>query len=99
MNEYIYLIFFSYDLLYKNSLIPTSQYYPLRFHILKSMASLCEATRTYITLAPYVLEVLDSAELKNKAKPSTAKPLDWDINLRAPKPYLRGRVYQVKKNR
>lgn len=78
-------------------MIPTAQYYPLRFHILKSMASLCEATKTYITLTPYILEVLDSPELKNKAKPSTAKPLDWDIHLRAPKPYLRGRIYQVNK--
>ncbi|CAO3649045.1 unnamed protein product [Cunninghamella echinulata] len=75
-------------------LIPTAQYYPLRFHILRSMASLCEATKAYITLTPYILEVLDSPELKNKAKPSTAKPLDWDIHLRAPKPYLRGRIYQ-----
>ncbi|KAI8332093.1 Noc2p family-domain-containing protein [Chlamydoabsidia padenii] len=75
-------------------LIPTAQYYPLRFHILKSMASLCDATKVYIPLAPYILEILDSAEMKNKAKPSTAKPLDWDIHLRAPKPYLRGRTYQ-----
>ncbi|ORZ18136.1 Noc2p family-domain-containing protein [Absidia repens] len=75
-------------------LIPTAQYYPLRFHILKSMAALCDASKVYIPLAPYILEILDSAELKNKPKPSTSKPLDWDIHIRAPKPYLRGRTYQ-----
>ncbi|KAI8062132.1 Noc2p family-domain-containing protein [Gongronella butleri] len=75
-------------------LIPTAQYYPLRFHILKSLASLSRATKAYITLVPYILEVLNSTELQNKAKPSTAKALDWDVILRAPKTYLHGRVYQ-----
>ncbi|ORX47242.1 Noc2-domain-containing protein [Hesseltinella vesiculosa] len=75
-------------------LIPTAQYYPLRFHILKSLASLSKASKVFITLVPYLLDVLNSAELLNKAKPSTVKALDWDVTLRTPKSHLHGRVYQ-----
>lgn len=76
-------------------LIPTAQYFPLRFHVLRSMTTLGQATKVFIPLTPYLLEVLNSPEMAKQAKPSTLKPLDWDVHLRAPKQYLGGRVYQV----
>ncbi|KAL8653941.1 MAG: hypothetical protein Q9210_001813, partial [Variospora velana] len=75
-------------------LIPTPTYYPLRFHLTRSLLRLSRATTTYIPLAPSLLEVLQSAEMSKAPKPSTLKPLDFSTALRVPKPYLRTRTYQ-----
>ncbi|KAI5798960.1 Noc2p family-domain-containing protein [Geopyxis carbonaria] len=75
-------------------LIPTAQYFPLRFFLIRSLLRLSLATGAYIPLAPLIYEVLTSAEIKKKPKPSTLKPLDFAITIRAPKSYLRTRTYQ-----
>lgn len=75
-------------------LIPTAQYFPLRFQLVRALLRLSRATGTYIPLAPALLEVLTSAEMKKAPKPSTLKPLDFHVSVRAPKSYLRTRVYQ-----
>lgn len=75
-------------------LIPTPTYFPLRFHLTRSLLRISLFTNTYIPLAPSLLEVLTSAELSKPPKPSTLKPLDFDTTLRAPNSYLRTRVYQ-----
>ncbi|KAL8924301.1 MAG: hypothetical protein Q9208_004082 [Pyrenodesmia sp. 3 TL-2023] len=75
-------------------LIPTPTYYPLRFHLTRSLLRLSRATTTYIPLAPSLLEVLQSSEMTKPPKASTLKPLDFNTALRVPKPYLRTRTYQ-----
>ena len=75
-------------------LIPTPTYFPLRFHLTRSLLRLSVATNTYIPLAPSLLEVLTSPELSKRAKPSTLKPLDFATALHCPGSYLRTRVYQ-----
>ncbi|MCJ1233439.1 Nucleolar Complex 2 protein [Varicellaria rhodocarpa] len=75
-------------------LIPTPTYFPLRFHLTRSLLRISRSTNTYIPLAPSLLEVLSSAEMKKAPKPSTLKLLDFRTILRAPKTYLRTRVYQ-----
>ncbi|KAL9596360.1 MAG: hypothetical protein Q9219_005838, partial [cf. Caloplaca sp. 3 TL-2023] len=75
-------------------LIPTPTYYPLRFHLTRSLLRLSRATTTYIPLAPSLLEVLQSAEMTKPPKPSTLKPLDFATVLRVPKQYLRTRTHQ-----
>lgn len=75
-------------------LIPTATYFPLRFHMMRSLLRLSRATGTYIPLAPSILEVLNSAEMKKPPKPSTLKSLDFSTNYKAQKSYLRTRVYQ-----
>lgn len=75
-------------------LIPTAQYYPLRFQLIRSLLRICLATSTYIPLAPALYEVLNSAEMKKPPKPSTLKALDFTTSIRAAKSYLRTRVYQ-----
>ncbi|KAL1844325.1 hypothetical protein VTJ49DRAFT_4 [Mycothermus thermophilus] len=75
-------------------LIPTALYFPLRFHLVRSLLRLSRATDTYIPLAAPLLEVLDSAEMKRAPKSSTLKPLDFSVAYKAPKSYLRTRVYQ-----
>ncbi|APA09687.1 hypothetical protein sscle_05g044570 [Sclerotinia sclerotiorum 1980 UF-70] len=75
-------------------LIPTSTYFPLRFHLIRSLLRLSRATGTYIPLASVLLEVLNSAEMKKSPKPSTQKFFDFTSNFKAQKSYLRTRIYQ-----
>ena len=75
-------------------LIPTAQYFPLRFHLIRSLLRVSRATGTYIPLAPALLEVLNSSEMRKSPKSSTLKPLEFTTAIRAPKSYLRTRVYQ-----
>lgn len=75
-------------------LIPTALYFPLRFQLVRSLLRLSRATDTYIPLASILLEVLNSAEMKKPPKSSTLKPLDFSTAYKAPKSYLRTRVYQ-----
>jgi nucleolar complex protein 2 len=74
-------------------LIPTSRYFPLRFHIVQSMLRLMQRTGTYIPLAPTLVEMLESTEFTRKPKPSTLVTLDFSTLIRAPKAYLRTKVY------
>jgi len=75
-------------------LIPTATYFPLRFQMMRSLLRLSRATGTYIPLASALLEVLNSAEMKKPPKASTLKSLDFASSYKAPKSYLRTRVYQ-----
>ncbi|KAI9677223.1 MAG: Nucleolar Complex 2 protein [Trizodia sp. TS-e1964] len=75
-------------------LIPTAQYFPLRFHLFRALLRISRSTGTYIPLVPSLLEVLSLAEMRKPPKPSTLKPLDFATSIRVPKSYLRTRVYQ-----
>ncbi|KAF6234973.1 hypothetical protein HO173_006903 [Letharia columbiana] len=75
-------------------LIPTPTYFPLRFHLTRSLLRVSRTTSTYIPLAPALLEVLSSPDLSKPPKPSTLPPLDFSVALRVPKSYLRTRIYQ-----
>jgi nucleolar complex protein 2 len=75
-------------------LIPTAQYFPLRFQMTRALLRISRATGTYIPLGASLLEVLTSAEMRKAPKSSTLKPLDFNTAIRAPKSYLRSRTYQ-----
>ncbi|KAF2972443.1 hypothetical protein GQX73_g1172 [Xylaria multiplex] len=75
-------------------LIPTATYFPLRFHMIRSLLRISRSTGTYIPLASVLLEVLNSAEMKRSPKQATLKPLDFHVAYKAPKSYLRTRIYQ-----
>lgn len=78
-----------------SSLLPSSRYFPLRFHILSSLIRLISQTTTYIPLSPFLLEILDSTEFrKSNPKKSTLKPLDLEYVIRAPAAYQKTRIYQ-----
>ncbi|KAK4046846.1 Nucleolar Complex 2 protein [Microbotryomycetes sp. JL221] len=74
-------------------LVPTSRYYPLRFHLVRALLRVVQRTGTYIPLATPLFEVLDSPELTKRTKPSTLKPLDWEYYLKCPTAYQRTRIY------
>lgn len=73
--------------------MPTSRYYPLRFHLVRSLLRIVQQTGTYIPLSAPLFEILDSPDLSKRSKPSTLKPLDWEYYLRCPTSYLKTRVY------
>ncbi|RHZ46934.1 hypothetical protein Glove_603g9 [Diversispora epigaea] len=75
-------------------LIPTAQYFPLHFHCIHSLIQLIQKTGTFIPLAPYLFDILQSSEIRRNPKPTTLKPLDFMTILKAPKNYLHTRVYQ-----
>ncbi|RYC55396.1 hypothetical protein CHU98_g10809 [Xylaria longipes] len=75
-------------------LIPTATYFPLRFHMIRSLLRISRSTGTYIPLASVLLEVLNSAEMRRSPKQATLKALDFHVAYKAPKSYLRTRVYQ-----
>jgi nucleolar complex protein 2 len=75
-------------------LIPTAQYFPLRFQLTRALLRVSRATGTYIPLASSLIEVLTSAEMRKPPKSSTLKPLEFHTAIRAPKSYLRSRIYQ-----
>lgn len=75
-------------------LIPTALYFPLRFHLIRALLRTSRATGVYIPLASPILEVLASAEMRRAPKATTLKPLDFKTAYKAPKSYLRTRVYQ-----
>lgn len=75
-------------------LIPTSTYFPIRFQLIRGLLRISQASGAYIPLAPALLEVLNSAEMKKPPKPTTMRPLDFGSIIRAPASYLKTRVYQ-----
>ena len=75
-------------------LIPTPAFFPLRFHLTRSLLRISRTTNTYIPLAPSLLEVLNSPDMTKPPKASTLAPLDFAVVLKAPKSYLRTRTYQ-----
>ncbi|OLN81782.1 Nucleolar complex protein 2 [Colletotrichum chlorophyti] len=75
-------------------LVPSPTFFPLRFHLARSILRLSRATNTYIPLASALIEVLESADMRRFPKASSIKPLDFNVAYKAPKSYLRTRVYQ-----
>ena len=55
-------------------MVPTARYFPLRFHCVRALNMLSRATRTFVPVAPFMLEVLDSQHVKGAPKRGVAKP-------------------------
>lgn len=75
-------------------LIPTPQFFPLRFSLIRSLLQLSRHTGVYIPLVPALSEILISSAITKSGRASTQKPLDFDHNIKAPKSLLGTRVYQ-----
>jgi nucleolar complex protein 2 len=75
-------------------LVPTPQYFPLRFYLIRSLLRLSQATGTYIPVLPLLTEILSSTVITKSPKASTLKALDFEHNIRATKSYIGTRVFQ-----
>ncbi|XP_075153007.1 nucleolar complex protein 2 [Haematobia irritans] len=69
-------------------LIPTAQYFPLRFHCLQSLIELAKASHTFIPVLPLILEVLRSNTFNKKHTTVSMKPMQFTCILRLNKAQL-----------
>ncbi|XP_008555720.1 nucleolar complex protein 2 homolog [Microplitis demolitor] len=75
-------------------LIPTSQYYPLRFHCCQMLITLAKDTETFIPVLPFLLEVLNSYDFNKKHQRSQMKPMSFMCLLRVSKAQLKENVFK-----
>ncbi|XP_069679177.1 nucleolar complex protein 2 [Periplaneta americana] len=69
-------------------LVPTAQYYPLRFHCVQMLIQLSKQTATFIPILPFLLEVLNGFNFNKPHKKVSMKPLDFSCILRLSKSQL-----------
>ncbi|XP_076239293.1 nucleolar complex protein 2 [Calliopsis andreniformis] len=69
-------------------LIPTPQYYPLRFHCVQMLIDISRHTDTFIPILPFLLEILNSYDFNKKHKAVSMKPVPFICILRASKSQL-----------
>lgn len=69
-------------------LIPTAQYFPLRFHCVQMLVQLAKETHTFVPVLPFVLEVLNSSTFNRKHAKVSMKPLPFTCILRLNKAQL-----------
>ncbi|XP_015123285.1 nucleolar complex protein 2 homolog [Diachasma alloeum] len=70
------------------TLIPTAQFYPLRFHCCQMLINISKETEKFIPVLPYLLEVLTCYDFNKKHKSVTMKPLSFICLLRMSKGQL-----------
>lgn len=69
-------------------LVPTAQYYPLRFHCVQMLINLSKQTGTFIPVLPFILEVLSGFNFNKPHKKVSMKPQDFTCILRLSKSQL-----------
>lgn len=69
-------------------LIPTAQFFPLRFHCIQVLIQLSKETRCFIPTLPFILEVLNSNTFNKKHSKVSMKPLSFTCILRLNKPQM-----------
>lgn len=67
---------------------PSANYFPLRFHCVKILIDLSRATKVYIPILPFIIEVLNSNTFKQQNKKHAMKPLSFSCVLRIQKGHL-----------
>lgn len=75
-------------------LIPSPQFFPLRFYLTRSLIRLSQSSGVYIPLFPLLSELLSSNTLTKKPKASNLAAFDFDHEIRANQAYLDSKVYQ-----
>lgn len=66
-------------------LLPTTQYFPLRFHITQILIDLSRDTGVFIPVLPFLLEVLNTFDFNKKHQKVSMKPLHFTCILRVSK--------------
>ncbi|XP_050311037.1 nucleolar complex protein 2 homolog [Anthonomus grandis grandis] len=69
-------------------LVPTAQYYPLRFHIVQVLIDFTKESDVFIPVLPFLLEVLTSFDFNKKHQKVSMKPLRFTCLLRLSKSQL-----------
>lgn len=75
-------------------LIPTPQFFPLRFYLIRSLIRLSQNTGVFIPIFPLLSEILSSSAFtKVPKKKENLEAFDFDHNIKCTKAYLGTRVY------
>ncbi|RLV95433.1 Nucleolar complex protein 2 [Spathaspora sp. JA1] len=75
-------------------LIPTAQFFPLRFYLTRSLLRLSQSTGVYIPIFPIISEILTSTAMTKQPKFVNLQAFDFDHNIKVNQAYLGTRVYQ-----
>lgn len=79
-------------------LIPTAQFFPFRFYLVRSLIRLSQGTGVFIPIFPLIAEVLTSTTITRSPKntPASAKlqPFLFDDNIKVNQAYLGTRIFQ-----
>lgn len=75
-------------------LIPTAQFFPLRFYLIRSLIRLSQSTGTFIPIFPLLSEILTSTSINKKPKSSNLPAFDFDHKIKANKSYLGTKTFQ-----
>ncbi|QID85562.1 Nucleolar Complex 2 protein [Saccharomyces pastorianus] len=76
-------------------LIPTPQFFPLRFYLIKSLIRLSQNSGVFIPIYPLLSEILTSTAFTKAPKKSVnLAAFDFDHNIKCTQAYLNTRVYQ-----
>ncbi|KAK6456068.1 Noc2p family-domain-containing protein [Scheffersomyces xylosifermentans] len=75
-------------------LIPTAQFFPLRFYLIRSLIRLSQSTGVFIPIFPLISEILTSTAMTKPPKGSSLQAVDFDHNIKVNQAYLGTRVYQ-----
>lgn len=66
----------------------SANYFPLRFHCVKILIDLSRATKVFIPILPYIIEVLNSNTFNQQPKKLAMKPISFTCILRIQKGHL-----------
>ena len=75
-------------------LVPSAQFFPLRFYLVRSLIRLSQATGVFIPLFPLISEILTSSVFTKKPRASSLAAVDFDSCIKVNKAYIGTRVYQ-----
>lgn len=75
-------------------LIPTAQFFPLRFYLIRSLIRLSQGTGVYIPIYPLISEILTSTAFTKPGKMAKLQAVDFDYNIKVNQQYLGTKTYQ-----
>lgn len=75
-------------------LVPSAQFFPLRFYLIRSLIRLSRATGYFIPLFPLLSEVLTSASFNKRPRNITLAAVDFENSIKVSQSYLGSRIYQ-----
>ncbi|AMD19613.1 HCL538Wp [Eremothecium sinecaudum] len=76
-------------------LVPTAQFFPLRFYLIRSLIRLSQHTGVFIPIYPLLSEILSSTAFTKQAKKNSSLAMfDFDHNIKCNQAYLGTKIYQ-----
>lgn len=75
-------------------LIPTPQFFPLRFYLVRSLIRLSQGSQVFIPIFPLISEILTSTAFTKPGKPSSLQAIDFEFHIKVTLQYLGTKVYQ-----